>query len=81
MGNVSYLLPSIHPMIKMAPDGVAIHTEEFAHFAGVALGDSAVVTGAQAMAMTVIDLWTTPDLCAQLSSEFAQVTSDIDVLA
>lgn len=81
MGNVSYLLPSIHPMIKMAPDGVAIHTEEFAHFAGGALGDSAVVTGAQAMAMTVIDLWTKPDLRAQLSSEFAQVTSDIDVLA
>jgi len=43
--------------------------------------DSAVVTGAQAMAMTVIDLWTKPDLRAQLSSEFAQVTSDIDVLA
>jgi urease gamma subunit len=22
MGNVSYLVPSIHPMIKVAPDGV-----------------------------------------------------------
>ena len=26
MGNVSYLVPSIHPMIKVAADGVAIHT-------------------------------------------------------
>ena len=67
--------------MSVDPDGVAIHTEEFAHFAGGVLGDSAVVTGAQAMAMTVIDLWTKPDLCALLSSEFAQVTSDIDVLA
>ncbi len=26
MGNVSHVVPSIHPMIKVAPDGVAIHT-------------------------------------------------------
>ena len=26
MGNISYLVPSIHPMIKVAADGVAIHT-------------------------------------------------------
>ena len=33
MGNVSYLVPSIHPMIKVAGDGVAIHTVEFAEWA------------------------------------------------
>ena len=26
MGNISYLVPSIHPMIKVAADGVPIHT-------------------------------------------------------
>jgi metal-dependent amidase/aminoacylase/carboxypeptidase family protein len=30
MGNVSYLVPYIHPMIKVAPDGVPIHTPDFA---------------------------------------------------
>ena len=33
MGNVSYLVPSIHPMIKVAPAGVPIHTPDFAGFA------------------------------------------------
>ncbi len=33
MGNISYLVPSIHPMIKVAADGVAIHTVEFAEWA------------------------------------------------
>ena len=30
MGNVSYEVPSIHPMIKIAPEEVAIHTPDFA---------------------------------------------------
>ena len=82
--TITYSVPrdsDVGKKVARSKLGVAIHTEEFAHFAGGVLGDSAVVTGAQAMAMTVIDLWTQPDLCAQLSSEFAQVTSDIDVLA
>ena len=62
MGNVSYLVPSIHPMIKVAPSGVAIHTKEFAAWAKAAEGDQAVLDGAKAMAMTVADLWLRPDV-------------------
>ncbi len=61
MGNVSHLVPSIHPMIKAAPDGVAIHTAEFATHAGGALGDAAVIDGALAMAHTAVDLWAEPE--------------------
>src|SRR5207237_9759990 len=61
MGNVSYLVPSIHPMIKVAPPGVAIHTKEFAGWAHSPEGDRAVLDGAKAMAMTVADLWLRPD--------------------
>jgi amidohydrolase len=57
MGNVSYLVPSIHPMIKIAPDGVPIHTPDFAGFAITEAADRAVLDGAKAMAMTVVDLW------------------------
>ena len=81
MGNVSYLMPSIHPMVKVAPDGVAIHTEEFAHYAGSESGDEGVLIGAKAMAMTVIDLWTNAELRSGAAAEFASVTSDVDVLA
>jgi amidohydrolase len=57
MGNVSYVTPSIHPMIKVAPGGVSIHTPEFARYAGGPEGDAAVVDGAKALAFTVADLW------------------------
>jgi metal-dependent amidase/aminoacylase/carboxypeptidase family protein len=59
MGNVSYRCPSIHPMLQVAPRGVAIHTPEFATHAVGPAADRAVVDGAVAMAHTAIDLWCT----------------------
>jgi metal-dependent amidase/aminoacylase/carboxypeptidase family protein len=57
MGNVSYIVPSIHPMIGVAPHGVPIHTPDFAHYARSETGDKAVIDGAKIMAMTIVDLW------------------------
>jgi amidohydrolase len=57
MGNVSYLVPSIHPMIQVSPPHVAIHTEEFVRYARGPEGDAAVLDGAKALALTVADLW------------------------
>jgi amidohydrolase len=62
MGNISYVVPSIHPMIAVAPPHVSIHTPEFAGHARGDAGDRAVVDGAKALAMTVVDLWTQPTL-------------------
>jgi amidohydrolase len=71
MGNVSHLVPSIHPMIAVSPPNVPIHTVEFERFAGGPAGDSAVVDAARAMAGTVIDLWADPDVLAAVKAEFA----------
>ena len=71
MGNVSYAVPSIHPMIKVAPDDVAIHTPEFAHYAKSPSGDQAVLDGAKIMAMTVADLWLNPDALDRAAEELA----------
>jgi amidohydrolase len=57
MGNVSYLVPAIHPMIQAAPQGVPIHTTDFAGHACSEMGDRAIVDGAVAMAWTIADLW------------------------
>jgi metal-dependent amidase/aminoacylase/carboxypeptidase family protein len=70
MGDVSHQVPSIHPMIAAAPDGVAIHTEAFAEHARSARGDGAVVDGAVALAQTVADLWADPALLAAAREEF-----------
>ena len=71
MGNVSYVVPSIHPMIAVAPEGVSIHTPEFAVHAAGPAGDAAVLDGAKAMAMTVADLWLAPDALASARAAFA----------
>ena len=76
MGNVSYRVPSIHPMIKVAPPHVSIHTPEFTAFARSEDGDQAVLDGAKAMAMTVADLWLQPDVLRAVRAEFEQATSD-----
>jgi metal-dependent amidase/aminoacylase/carboxypeptidase family protein len=80
MGNISYLVPSIHPMIQAAPSGVAIHTVDFARWAASEDGDRAVIDGAKAMAMTVIDLWCEPKLMDSVKASFAQRPTGVEVL-
>jgi amidohydrolase len=80
MGNVSYLVPSIHPMIKVADDGVPIHTAEFALAAGSEQGDRAVIDGAKAMAMTVVDLWCSASLRSAVEADFERRPRDVSVL-
>ena len=81
MGNISYLVPSIHPMIKVADDGVAIHTPAFAEWARSEQGDRAVLDGAKAMAMTVIDMWCSGSLRAAVTDSFAARPRGVEVLA
>ena len=57
MGNVSHRVPSIHPMVAVAPRGVPIHTPEFATHARSAAGDRAAVDGAVLLAATAVDRW------------------------
>jgi amidohydrolase len=70
MGNISHLVPSIHPMIQVSPPNVAIHTQDFVRYARGEEGDRAVLDGARAMAMTVADLWTRPDALAEIKAAF-----------
>ncbi|MCU1396831.1 MAG: amidohydrolase [Ilumatobacteraceae bacterium] len=80
MGNVSYLVPSIHPMIQVAPLGVPIHTPDFAQWALGPEGDRAVLDGAKAMAMTVIDLWCQDGLMDAVQASFEQRPRNVEVL-
>ena len=75
MGNVSYAVPSIHPIIKVAPGNVAIHTPEFAGHAKSESGDKAVLDGAKIMAMTVADLWMDPNALDRAADELAAARS------
>ena len=72
MGNVSYLVPSIHPMIAAAPVGPADpHPRVRRPRPGASPGDRAVVDGAMALAWTVADLWLGDGALEAVQAEFA----------
>ncbi|MDW3218416.1 MAG: M20 family metallopeptidase [Acidimicrobiales bacterium] len=72
MGNVSYAVPAIHPMIKVAPAGCAIHTPEFATHARSEEGDRAVIDGALSMALTIVDLWADAETLGSVRGAFEE---------
>jgi amidohydrolase len=73
-GNVSQRLPTIHPYIRISPDGVPGHSREFAEWARSPLARAGLVAGAKALALTALDLLVTPDALARARRDFAQAT-------
>ena len=69
MGNVSQVVPSIHPTIAIAPREVLIHTPEFAAATISEAGHSALLDAAKAMAMTVADILQ-PEIIDKIRQEF-----------
>ncbi len=70
MGNVSHRVPSIHPMLAVAPPNVVIHNAEFAKWAGSSEGDKAVLDGAKALALTTADYLLSPALQDQARNAY-----------
>jgi amidohydrolase len=70
-GNVSQRLPTIHPYIRISPDGVPAHSREFAEWARSPLARAGMVAGAKALAMTAVDLLASPDALERARRDFA----------
>lgn len=66
MGNVSLVVPSIHPMIGLQAPELTMHTAGFAAAAVSPAGDAAVIDGATLLAHTAIDLATKQNVRARL---------------
>jgi amidohydrolase len=66
MGNVSYAIPSIHPMIGINSLPAANHQPEFTAHCVTPDADKAVLDGGLAMAWTAIEMATNAALCARL---------------
>jgi amidohydrolase len=76
MGNISHIVPSIHPMISVSPPTVAIHTADFVRYARSEEGDRAVLDGARAMAGTIADLWGRPGAMDATTGAFQAALAD-----
>ncbi len=56
MGNVSQVVPAIHPYIAIGPEEMAGHSSEFHEAAGSPEGHEALIRMAKTLAMTAVDL-------------------------
>ena len=70
MGNVSQLVPSIHPIIAIAKAGEEVHSPQFAIAAASEAANRNLLDAAKALAMTVVDLVANPEIVVKIKEEF-----------
>jgi len=69
-GNVSQVVPAIHPYVAMVPEGTSAHTPEFAAAAASPAGLRALHLAATALAATAADLFRDEGLLRAAQAEF-----------
>jgi amidohydrolase len=73
VGNVSQVVPTIHPTIALTNHvDVVCHSAAFAEAAGGPPGDRAILLAAKALAMTAVDLFTDATVRRQVQEEFGR---------
>jgi amidohydrolase len=73
MGDVSHVVPSIHPMLGIVDEGTTtIHQRDFATAAASDRGVATAILAAKAMARTAAQILGDADLRARIQTEFAR---------
>ena len=70
MGDVSVIVPSMHPFVAISPDPVPLHSTEFAAVAASDAGMEGLIDGAKALAMTAADVINQPEALSRIKEEF-----------
>lgn len=71
MGNISQVVPSIHPSIAIASPEVSTHSPEFAQAAASEAGNKGLLDAAKALGMTIADLLSEPKILIKIKREFS----------
>ncbi|KQL36711.1 M20 family metallopeptidase [Psychrobacillus sp. FJAT-21963] len=69
-GNISYVVPTARPSIKIGPDDLVAHTIEFREAAKSKAADEALIKGAKVLATTGYRILTDAKLLHQIRKEF-----------
>ncbi len=69
IGNLSQVVPTIHPHVPIG-EGITIHTEGFARATVSPRGEAATVEGATLLALTALELISSPELREEIFREF-----------
>jgi amidohydrolase len=71
MGNVSQVIPAIHPSVAVSPPDVLLHSAEFAAAAASESGHRGMLDAAKALAMTIVDLLGDPGTMKRVKDELS----------
>ena len=69
-GNVSHLVPGLHPMVQVSPTDVALHTEDFARWAATPQAVDAAVDSAAGLAQVALDFLADSDFRRAAQEDF-----------
>ena len=72
MGNVSYIVPAIHPMLGIGNPNLNLHTEEMAKATITEQAHNSLIIGAAALSCTGYDVITDNDLLFNIKKEFVK---------
>ena len=76
IGNLSYYIPAIHPMVKTA-ENCALHTVEFLNFGKTDLAYKSMLDGMKAIGMTAVRVLTDTDFLKAVKKDFYENTKDL----
>lgn len=72
MGNVSQVVPSIHPYIRIAPEDTPGHSAAFRDAAATPAAHANAIAAATALALVAVELLAEPALLAAAQAEFGE---------
>lgn len=72
VGNISQVVPTIHPHIKISNEYIPGHSVEFREAAKGELGLSSIALGAKVLAHTALDIILEPDLLKRIKAQHAE---------
>lgn len=78
IGNVSQVVPTIHPYISIGPEDLPGHTNEFREASASEAGHAGLIVAAKALAMTALDLLAEPARLEEAKAAFAAQKRDLE---
>jgi metal-dependent amidase/aminoacylase/carboxypeptidase family protein len=76
IGNVSQVVPAIHPQVPIS-QGLKIHTREFADSTVTPDGHRALMEGVRALGLTAIELLLNPGLIQRIKEDFQKGSASL----
>lgn len=76
VGDVSYVVPTIRLSATTAPNGTPWHSWAVVAAGGMSIGHKGMAYAAKALSMTMVDLFTNPELVTNVKAEFKEKKGD-----